>query len=332
LADRIDLFDKFCQSENYLQTKVSVIIPAFNAEKYLQNAVESVLNTGCPSLEVIVVEDGSTDATLDVAQELSRRYPAAVMLYRHADGENRGAGAARNLGIRMAHGDIVAFLDADDWYLPNRFDVAVPTLETCADADGVYELTSVQYEGEIGDSGFRKQYGNVIGISEPQSECLTRLLSMGYCWSTNALSVRKSIFERTGLFDESLERGQDVEMWIRMSCVARLVPGNRTSPVACYRRHSGNRSMPGRVEEMIEIASKSFGWAKKNCTGGRASQDILDGLLTFTYGNMDEFFQQGNTSRALSLLRGLRRGFPHLLMSRRYWANYVKVSRRRYGI
>src|SRR5690554_4082261 len=99
--------------------QVSVIIPVYNAANFVTQAVESAVVLGEVG-EVIVVEDGSPDNALDICRELADKY-SKVKLFQHPNGENRGPGASRNLGIMNASFDFISFLDADDWYLPNRF-------------------------------------------------------------------------------------------------------------------------------------------------------------------------------------------------------------------
>src|SRR5688572_18232560 len=99
--------------------KVSVIIPVYNAEKYLRNAVESAVNLEEVG-EILLIEDNSPDNALQVCLQLEKEYDK-VKVHRHPNGENRGAGESRNLGIKKSSFDYIAFLDADDWYLSNRF-------------------------------------------------------------------------------------------------------------------------------------------------------------------------------------------------------------------
>ena len=99
--------------------KVSVIIPVFNAEKFIRKAVESVLDQS-ETGEILLIEDTSPDNSLKICQELEEKHDR-VRLLRHDDLLNHGAGATRNLGIRNAKFDYVAFLDADDFYLKGRF-------------------------------------------------------------------------------------------------------------------------------------------------------------------------------------------------------------------
>ena len=126
--------------------KISVVIPVFNAEKYVEDAVVSALEQP-ETAEVILVEDGSRDRSLEVCERLARD-AHQVTLLRHPSGTNRGAGAARNLGILNASYDFVAFLDADDYYLPDRFSYAADIFGQDQRVDGVYEATGTHFENE----------------------------------------------------------------------------------------------------------------------------------------------------------------------------------------
>src|ERR1035437_7890425 len=102
--------------------QVSVVIPVYNAAKFVRQAVESALLQ--PELaEIILVEDASTDDSLKECQKIAADHPI-VHLYRHGGGKSCGAGATRNLAIRKSSCEYIAFLDADDYYLPSRFVVA----------------------------------------------------------------------------------------------------------------------------------------------------------------------------------------------------------------
>ena len=97
-----------------MQPKISVIIPVYNVEKYLPECLESILNQNFQDFEIICVDDGSTDRSLDILQEYKRKDDRFVILQqRHA-----GAGAARNHGIKLAEGKYIQFLDSDDYFEP----------------------------------------------------------------------------------------------------------------------------------------------------------------------------------------------------------------------
>src|SRR5687768_12809492 len=124
--------------------KVSVIIPVYNAEKYLRNAVESAVFLDEVG-EIILIEDKSPDNALQLCHQLKTEFDK-VKVYTHPGGENRGAGESRNLGIAKSSFDYLAFLDADDWYLPNRFTRCKEIFARDETNDGVYEATGYFYE------------------------------------------------------------------------------------------------------------------------------------------------------------------------------------------
>jgi glycosyltransferase involved in cell wall biosynthesis len=108
--------------ESVVPETVSVIIPAFNVRNCVERAISSALNQTLPPVEVIVVDDGSTDATVNFVAHLAKDEPRIRLL---RQSRNMGPSAARNLGIAAARGEWVAMLDADDWYLPGRLSVLV---------------------------------------------------------------------------------------------------------------------------------------------------------------------------------------------------------------
>jgi len=99
---------------------VSVIIPVYNAEDHLQQTLESVLAQTYDNYEVLIVDDGSQDGSLRIAEEVRAHHPDRFRVLRHPNGGNRGVSASRNLGLHHAQGTRVAFLDADDWWYPEK--------------------------------------------------------------------------------------------------------------------------------------------------------------------------------------------------------------------
>jgi glycosyltransferase involved in cell wall biosynthesis len=222
---------------------ISVIVPVYNAEAYVEQAVHSALEQPF-DLEVILVEDGSSDNSLAVCDRLARE-DERVRLMRHPGGANKGAGASRNVGIRAARGKYIAFLDADDYMLPERFQTDIALLEADPTLDGVHgAVASVFEEGHApmpgGDRG-------LTALSAPvEPGVLFGALAgggAGQC-HTAGVTVRRELFERTGLFDENLPLAQDSAMWLKMAAVGRLASGSIREPVAVRRRHAANRSTP----------------------------------------------------------------------------------------
>ena len=251
--------------------QVSITIPVYNAAAFVRSAVESALAQP-ETAEVILVEDGSPDGSLAVCEELAAKHNK-VHLYRHPRGENRGAASSRNLGIVNSHFDYVAFLDADDFYLPGRFSTARAVFEGDPTIDGLYEAIGTHIE----DSNGLKQW-QAYGQSADGLTTLTRRVapenlleelcrgSSGH-FSPDGLVVKRFIFERAGLFDEHLPLHEDTAMMYKLAAVARLAPGSLDQPVAMRRVHTQNRiSAPRSPSDIYEkrmlLFETVWEWAK----------------------------------------------------------------------
>ncbi len=179
---------------------VSVIIPTFNRGWVIREAIDSVLNQTFGNFELIVVDDGSTDNTLDILAE----YKDRITLIKQ---RNRGVSAARNRGMDAASGRFIAFLDSDDLWLPQKLNRQIEFFDSNPDA-----LICQTEETWIRD-GVRvnpgKRHRKVSGmIFEPSLRlCLV---------SPSAVMIKRSLFEEVGLFDESLPACEDYDMWLRV--------------------------------------------------------------------------------------------------------------------
>jgi len=117
---------------------VSVIIIFFNAEGFLEEALESVFGQTYDAWELLLVDDGSNDGSTAIAQRYTEQHPGKVRYLEHTDHQNRGMSASRNLGIANAQGVYIAFLDADDVWLSNKLDRQVAILDSQPEAAMVY--------------------------------------------------------------------------------------------------------------------------------------------------------------------------------------------------
>lgn len=226
--------------------KISVIIPVYNAEKYVAQAVESALQFD-EVHEVILVEDKSPDNALQVCQQLAEKY-SRVQLYQHPDKGNHGAGPTRNLGIEKANGDFIAFLDADDYYLPNRFD-AERELFKNPEVEGVYGALGVHYYSEKAKEQyyriFQDRLTTVYKIHEPKEVFPGQMNMLGSfgLFSIDTLTIRKESLLRkmNPLFKTSLRLHQDTEFLFRLSYYLDLYPGILDKAVAVRGVHEDNR-------------------------------------------------------------------------------------------
>lgn len=229
---------------------VSVVIPVYNAETYLRRAVDSVLRERSRGIsEILLVEDGSTDDSLAVCNALIAEHPDLICLFRHPDSRNHGAGATRNLGMDKARGDLLCFLDADDFWYPARLDEALSILREHPSVDGVYDVCEYVFSDEQSKARFGAGGNALIGPKFPVEP--DHLFDMLFdrrvpLWCSNGIVLRRRSLNRVGRMNESLRLGQDVEFWMRIAMVLRLLGSPSGEPKAVYWRHAGNRWSPDR--------------------------------------------------------------------------------------
>lgn len=219
--------------------RVSVIIPAYNAAATLERAVASVLAQTCRPLEVLVVDDGSTDATPQVVARLGD----AVRAIRQP---NQGVSVARNEALRRARGDLIAFLDADDEWLPAKLENQVDFLAANPAVDLVYTQVYC-VDGQGRDRGTR-----------PLERGLDTYAHLFFAnrIPTSTVLVRRTALERAGEFDPALKITQDYDLWLRIA--ARGAYSGLREPLARYWMHgTGLSSDPlGRYREHLQILER----------------------------------------------------------------------------
>jgi glycosyltransferase involved in cell wall biosynthesis len=244
---------------------VSVVTPVYNAERYVRRAVESAVSL-CEVGEVILVEDASPDGALRVCEALSNEYEK-VRLVRHPDEKNHGAGASRNLGILHSRFPYIAFLDADDFYLPHRFHRDKEILTADSSIEGVYHAMGIEYEDEIARTIFLSTIGKeqeVIALSAsvtPEELIFVWLCvhpTVKGCFATNSITVRKSVFEKAGFFNERLRLQQDTDLFIRLSAVCRLASGDLENPVSIRGVHQHQRTTNVELQKRCQTERLRF--------------------------------------------------------------------------
>lgn len=216
-----------------LQAKVSVIIPIFNSAKFLQTAVNSALSFEVVG-EVILIDDGSSDNSYDLCINIEKD-DQRIKVVHHRNHINYGVSESRNLGIQIAQYSIIAFLDSDDNYLPNRFDESLKLLEADPTIDACFGRVLKKFE-LLGKE-------RVIGfLKKKESESVLTYLFKGGYFHTNSITVRKEFFSKVGFFNKNLVVHEDVELWIRMAYQGNLVSIESKDPIAIYNIHGKNLS------------------------------------------------------------------------------------------
>jgi len=208
---------------------VTVIIPVYNRERFLRATVDSVLAQTYPAVELIAVDDGSTDGSRGILEEYGDR----LRLLAHPDGGNKGQSAAINLGLESARGEYVAILDSDDLFAPEKLARQVAYLEANPDVGVVFA------NGCVMDADGVPRYpifpeGHVI-TDDPAELLLDCSINV----PSNAL-IRKSVLDRVGGFDETMRSAQDHDMLVRLAEQTRF--GYVDEVLWYYRRHGQSQS------------------------------------------------------------------------------------------
>lgn len=253
---------------------VSVVIPVYNAEKYLVKAVESALIQ--PQVqEILLVEDCSPDHSLKLCRSLEKKH-STIRVIRHPNGENLGAAESRNLGIRSASYEFIAFLDADDYYLPDRFEVAAKLFREHDDIEGVYEAIGMHYYDEDAREKWLSKRGEqltTVSKGIMPNELFEKLLigKNGYL-HLDGLVVKKNIFERCGYFPTHLRLHQDTAIFLQLAGVGTLVSGRLDVAVANRGIHNENRILSNYDQHITRnmLWDSLFYWSlRKNLNSAR---------------------------------------------------------------
>lgn len=207
---------------------VSVIMPCYNARPYIEEAVQSVLGQTYPAVELIVVDDGSDDGSVEVLKGLAAKHPGRIrLLFQH----RKGPYPARNLGLQHAKGALIGFLDADDyWHTDFLALMHAALLESGTDL-AYCGWQNIGLEGPRGDPYVPPDY--------ELEDKAARFLRAAAPWPIHAALVRRHVMDEVGGFDLDLPTCMDYDLWLRIAVgrPIRLVP----EVLAFYRHHQSGQ-------------------------------------------------------------------------------------------
>ncbi len=210
--------------------EVSVVIPVYNCDRYIVQAVESILNQTYSAYEVIVIDDGSQDNTYHVLKPYKHKI-------RYVYQENQGVSVARNHGIELSHGEFVAFLDADDVFLPDKLATQLAVFLAHPNLD-------------IVQSGWRRvnQNGETLIDVEPWEQVPQLDLESWLRWkpfgTMGTLMFRRESLQQVGGFEPGLTHAEDVDLILRL-CLNGCQSDWLRQPTVCYRQHDRNTMRDG---------------------------------------------------------------------------------------
>ncbi|HVC45661.1 MAG TPA: glycosyltransferase family 2 protein [Terracidiphilus sp.] len=223
------------------QELISIVVPFHNSERFLAETIESVLAQSCSQWELLLVDDGSTDRSAELARELASRRPDA-MRYLAQPGGNRGITAARNLGARNARGAFLAFLDSDDLWLPNKLAEQSAILDAFPEVGFVYGHSEYWYDWDTQPSA--PQSNSVPPLSPadrifqpPQLLVQTYPLGPWGAPCPSSFLVRRSAFDLVGGFNECFHPGtfqlyEDIAFFAKLALAVPIYVSS-----ACWERY-----------------------------------------------------------------------------------------------
>jgi glycosyltransferase involved in cell wall biosynthesis len=244
---------------------VSIISIFLNGGKYFAEAIESVLAQDCQDFELLLVDDGSTDGSTDVAESFAQHAPSRIRCLHHPGRANRGMSASRNRGLKEARGDFVAFIDADDRWAPNKLREQLAIFKRFPEVDAVCGAVNY-WRSWDGHRDALVPTGHVQGrpIRPPEASIALYPLGKAAAPCPSDLMVRRSVAVGVGGFEESFTG--PLQMYEDQAFLAKLYLGHTVYFAdACwldYRRHDGSCiaqvSRQGRYDEVRGYFLKWF--------------------------------------------------------------------------
>ena len=286
---------------------VSVVIPTYNRAEYISAAIQSVLDQTYTDYEIIVIDDGSTDDTQNVVVRFSDQV-------RYIRQENAGSSAARNRGIQAARGELIAFLDSDDVFLPTKLQKQVAFMQAYPEV-GLLHTQYVDVDAE----------GNILftyPVDHVQGDIYRQLLPACPIL-TSTVMMPKKVFETVGEFDVALPMAQDIDMWIR---VAKTYPvGAIPETLTHYLKHQSNkpRDLERILNYEIYILDKNF---QPDHNLGRL---FMHRTYAFVYlRTLNQWLAEGDAKNQLAWTY-FKQGWRDLVFSRRGYTLAARLLFRR---
>ena len=261
---------------------VSVILPTYNRAGYIKDAIESVLNQTYKSIELLIIDDGSTDNTYEVISPFLKDGRI-----RYIKQENSGAAAARNKGLALRTGKYVAFIDSDDIWEKGKLEIQLEVMNTLPEAAIVFSDFSAKYHNGLIEKSHIRTYfgvlntynlrlddvfshkltGNITGINNGEKVYwgnIYKTMIFGNIILTSTTLFRHEVFNSTGTFDTNYKTLEDYDLFLKLT--KRFIAAFVDKPLICYRysenQLSGNLFFGKLCTNLIDIFNKNIATIK----------------------------------------------------------------------
>ncbi|MDD2725082.1 MAG: glycosyltransferase [Methylovulum sp.] len=287
------------------QPLVSVVVPVYNDESTINDTLTSIFSQDYKNLEVIVINDGSTDGTAAILDQYLDQYKDRIKII---DQSNAGSAVARNQGIKTAQGKYIAFIDADDLWVPWKISTQVGYLEQHQDIGMVYNTWIELHDSADGLPKTPPNATELDAIAEEKSGWLYTRLLMECIVHTSSVLIVKKICDEAGGFDPNLRRGQDYDYWLRASQATQIM--KLKSVLSAYRIHSSSitKTAPQKNFEamLLSKAVQKFGLRDKDGTAiGNPvmNKRLADSWESFCWQTFDAGQYAKSFSSAIEILK-----------------------------
>lgn len=272
---------------------ISVIIPVFNGEKTIGETINSISNQTFQDIEIIIINDGSTDTTLEIIEKIS---DSRIKIFSYP---NAGLSASRNRGISQAKGEYISFIDADDLWTPDKLESQWQALQSNPQAAVAYSWTDY-----IDESSKFIKSGRRI---KANGDAFSKLLITNFLENGSNPLISQKCFEKVGGFDESLPAAEDKDMWLRLAANYEFVCVEK--PQILYRTSATSMSTNLKRQEAasLKVIERGFSYPK-----AEKLQDLKKQSLSHLY--------QYLTFKAIEAPPKQRQTFTAVY----FWWNWIK--------
>jgi glycosyltransferase involved in cell wall biosynthesis len=289
-----------------MNPKISVVIPSYNRAHYIEKTIDSVLEQKRDDIEIILVDDGSTDNTRELVQN---KYGDQV---KYVYQENQGIPGARNTGIKNAQGDYIAFLDSDDCWLPGKLERQM----SLAEEHPEYGLLASRCV-KIQNAGHIKKPNRPLSYQSRRGKSgwvLIDLFRANFI-RTSSVIIRRDCFDKVGLFDEKQKQAQDYDLWLRMA--AEYQVGFINEALTVYLDNPKGISGDSLIGRLYRLHAIEKSYLKKKIPEKLYNLRIAQNY--FVLGR--HYLQRGDREKGLAALKKARRMVP---LNLKYTVYFVK--------
>jgi glycosyltransferase involved in cell wall biosynthesis len=267
---------------------ISVVIPYYNAATFIKRSIESVLiqvEVG----ELLLINDGSTDKSLEIVKTFN---DDRIVSLHHDGNVNKGRSASRNLGLKHATKPFVAFLDADDYYLENRFTNDFKVFKTNINCDGVYNAIGVHFYRK--SNQVEQDILSLTSLKEyVESKDLAATLVKGRkgYFHLNGFTLKKNFVDKIGFFNEELDVAEDTEWIWKAAYLGTLIPGNLKEPVALRGVHDTNSFNDEKLYDQahIKLFHAMYTWSIKQKLSLSTIELFFERIMILEYKKQPSF-------------------------------------------